>query len=989
MSDHPQVVTSDARTASDSASGINRLEAPLGLLIDRAKSVSFRFEGKAYVGFAGDTIATALAANGTWLLSRSFKYHRPRGLMSMAGLEADTLVQLEHEPNVAADRHLITPGLEVMGQNYSGSLERDRDAFFAMGASFMPVGFYYKAFFRPKGIWERFWEPIVRRRAGLGRVRLDTPHGYYDKAYGFYDVVVVGGGPAGLSAALAAAKAGAEVLLVEQEQVLGGSLNYARFESGRTLEASVRKDLIREIEATSNIEVMTAAVCNAWFADNWLPIIQGNRMYKVRAAEVVLASGSMEQPAIFHNNDLPGVMLSSAAQRLIKLYGVRPGRRAVVLTGNTDGYGTALDLADAGVIVEVIVDTREAPPSCSLSDKARESGLKIITGSTVYEAHSDTGKPHIGSVSTARITGQGQCTTEKQHFDCDVLCMSPGYTPMYQLALQSGAKLSYDDASAIFSITNLPSHMRLTGSVAGFYDLDAVLASGSHTGWEAAATLGLRDEAEPSTPKSNEVDSRNIPWPMFPHPKRKEFVDRDEDLQIADIVNACADGYAELELVKRYSTVGMGPSQGRHSALATARLVANATGRTVAETGVTTARPPFSGEKLGLLAGRSFEPERFTAMHHRHLELGAQMINVGLWWRPGFYGPKERRDECIREEALAVRNNVGLIDVSTLGGLEIRGPDAAEFLNRMYTFAYLKQPMAKSRYLLMTNAAGSIIDDGVACRFSEQHFYVTATTGGVDNVYRSMLWWNAQWRLDVDITNVTAAYAGVNIAGPRSRDVLQKICEDVDLSAQGFPYLGVRTGAVEGIPVRLLRVGFVGELGYEIHAPSSQGERLWDALLEAGQEESICPVGVEAQRMLRLEKGHIIVGQDTDAMTTPQEAQMAWAIARKKPFFVGGRSLDIREKHPSKRRLVGFTIDEPDIPVPEESNLVLSGDTIVGHITSVVRSSVLNKIVGMAYAQTDAEPGTRISIKLTDSRIVTANVVTMPFYDPDNKRQEM
>jgi sarcosine oxidase subunit alpha len=362
---------------------------------------------------------------------------------------------------------------------------------------------------------------------------------------------------------------------------------------------------------------------------------------------------------------------------------------------------------------------------------------------------------------------------------------------------------------------------------------------------------------------------------------------------------------------------------------------------------------------------------------------------TGIWWHPAFYGPKDQRDACSQEEALAIRTNVGLIDVSTLGGLEIRGADAAEFLNRLYTFAYVKQPVGKSRYLLMTNPAGAIIDDGVACRFGDEHFYVTATTGGVENVYRTMLWWNAQWRLEVDITNVTAAYAGVNIAGPKSRDVLNKLCADVDLSTEGFPYLGVRTGSVAGIPVRILRVGFVGELGYEIHAPSSQGECLWDALLEAGQEESIRPVGIEAQRLLRLEKGHIIVGQDTDAMTTPQEAQMTWAIARKKPFFVGGRSLDIREKHPSKRKLVGFTLDDPNIPMPEESNLVLSEDRIVGHITSVARSPVLNKIVGMAYAQADTEPGNKISIKLTDGRIVNADVVSMPFYDPDNKRQEM
>lgn len=366
------------------------------------------------------------------------------------------------------------------------------------------------------------------------------------------------------------------------------------------------------------------------------------------------------------------------------------------------------------------------------------------------------------------------------------------------------------------------------------------------------------------------------------------------------------------------------------------------------------------------------------------------MMTAGLWWRPAYYGPPGRREDCIREEALAVRKHVGIIDVSTLGGLEIRGPDAAEFMNRVYTFAYLKQQVGRARYVLMTNEAGVITDDGVACRFHDHHFYVTATTSGAENVYRSMLWWNAQWRLDLDVSNVTNAYAAVNIAGPRSREVLATLCEDVDLSADAFPYMGVRVGTVAGIPARLIRIGFVGELGYEIHAPSSFGEALWDTLLEAGRGHHIRPFGIEAQRLLRLEKGHIIIGQDTDAVTCPHEADMAWAVSRKKPFFVGGRSITLRQRHPSKRKLVGFTIDEPSVPVPEESNVVLRGDAIVGQVTSVARSPVLQKIVGLAFMAADqSAPGDAIHIKLTDGRVVAGAVATLPFYDPENKRQEL
>ncbi len=967
--------------------GVNRLLAPAGLLVDHGRSLGFSFEGKSYRGLAGDTLASALAANDVWLLSRSFKYHRPRGPLTMAGQDANTLVQLKHEPNAQADRLPITEGLEAWGQNYTGSLVRDRDALMGRFGRFMPVGFYYRAFFRPKGSWQSFWEPMVRRKAGLGAVDLDAPHGDFDKAYGFYDVAVIGGGPAGLTAALAAAEAGAEVLLVEENAVLGGSLTYARFDVADEKAAAERSAVVTAVEAQPNIEVMTDALCNGWFADNWLPVIRGNRLYKVRAKETIIATGSIEQPAIFRNNDLPGVMQGSAAQRLVRHYGVRPGKRAVVLTGNADGYGVALDLAEAGVEVASVVDLRHDPPPSDLATAVAGLDIRVLNGHGITEALATRGNRHVRRVLVRPLeeaAGSGQAVK----FDCDLVCMSPGYTPTYQLALQSGARLGYDDATALFSITELRDHLQVAGSVNGSYGLDAALADGRLAAWQAAKALGLDAGKKPKAPGGVEADGVNHPWPILRHPKGKDFVDFDEDLQTADIVNAVAEGYDELELVKRFSTVGMGPSQGRHSALATARLVARETERSVAEIGVTTARPPFAGEKLGVLAGRGFEPERLTAMHHRHLELGAQMMPAGLWWRPAYYGPKDRREAAIIEEVLAVRGNVGMIDVSTLGGLEVRGPDAAEFLDRVYTFAYAKQPVGRSRYVLMTNEAGTVIDDGVACRLRDDHFYVTATTGGVDRVYRSMLWWNAQWRLEVDIANVTAAYAGVNVAGPKSRAVLEGLVEDLDLSADAFPYMGLREGRVAGIPARLMRVGFVGELGYEIHVAASYGEALWDSLMTAGQAHGLKPFGVEAQRVLRLEKGHIIIGQDTDAMTTPDEVDMAWAIAKKKPFFVGGRSIELRRRHPSRRKLVGFSFEGGTVPLPEESNLVVRDGEMIGFVTSVSASATLKKVIGLAYTAADAAaPGTRLPIRLASGRVVEAQVTQPHFYDPDNKRQ--
>jgi len=455
---------------------INRLPTSTGLFVDHNESVTFNFEGKTYTGLAGDTIASALAANNIWLLSRSFKYHRPRGVMSMAGLEANTLIQLDGEPNVAADRRKIASNLQVSGQNYNGSLENDKDAKVGTFSKFMPVGFYYKAFYRPKGVWQKFWEPVVRKHAGLGKIDINKPHAYFDKSYKFCDLAVIGSGPAGLNAALVAAKAGAEVILIEQESLLGGSLNYSRFDVEGTVASAMRNELIKAVVNQPNIEVLTNAVCNAWFADNWLPIIQGNRMYKLRAKEMVLASGKMEQPAIFHNNDLPGILLGSAAQRLIRLYGVRPGRRAVILTANDDGYATALDLIENGVEIAAIADLRDSPTDSSLYKKVQENKIQILTNHTVYSAESRADKNHIERVELRKVIGRGQCANEAKHFDCDLLCVSIGFTPTYQLALQSGGKISYDDDSARFSITKLPKSLHLAGAVNGFNELSSLMA---------------------------------------------------------------------------------------------------------------------------------------------------------------------------------------------------------------------------------------------------------------------------------------------------------------------------------------------------------------------------------------------------------------------------------------------------------------------------------------------------------------------------------
>jgi len=966
----------------------SRLPAPYGTLINRDVAVKFKFENKTINGFDGDTIASALLANKQWLLSRSFKYHRPRGALTMAGQDANTMVQLPSNPNALADKEVIKEGMLVSAQNYTGSLEKDSGALLGLFSRFLPVGFYYKAFFKPRGMWEK-WAPLIRKKAGLGIIDQQLKSPYYDKQYKFYDVVIVGGGPAGMQAAIDVAVHDCEVLIVDENPILGGSLNYTRLDAEGIRAKSLRTKLVASIEANSNITVMTNAVCNGWFADNWLPIICGNRLYKVRAIQTILCTGAIEQPALFHNNDLPGVVMSSAAQRLIHLYGIKPGSAAVILTGNNDGYGTALDLYDAGVMIKAIVDLRENPDYDEIARAAVARGITVKTGCAVYAAHNRKAT-HITSVDVRKIVSQGVCANDGEIIDCDLLCMSVGYTPAYQLACQAGGQLSYDDQSAMFTLSSCPDTLHLAGSVNSLWQIDDVLAEATRAAAMASNALGLSDLAIGDViPKGN--ISPNHPWPIFPHPKGKEFVDYDEDLTIADIINATADGYEHIQLVKRYSTCGMGPSQGRHSALAAARIVAAATHRTVAQTGVTTARPPFSAEQLGHSAGRSFYPARRSNMHYRHIEAGAEMLQAGAWFRPAFYQQGNiTRQDCINAEVSNVRNNVGLVDVSTLGGLEVRGPDAGEFLNRFYTFGFVKQPVGRARYALLTNEAGVVIDDGVACRFGDNHYYVTATTGGVDRVYQNMLKWNAQWRLDVDIANVTSAYCGVNIAGPNARRVLEKVCTNIDLSSVAFPYMGVRSGSVDGIPARLIRVGFVGELGYEIHVPQQYGEALWDALMKAGNDHAIRPFGIEAQRVLRLEKGHIIIGQDTDAMSNPNEVQMSWAVSRKKPFFVGGRTLSELEKKPSLRGLVGFVVNDTDSPIPQESHLILDGDQMTGRVTSCSYSPTLEKVIGLAYVSPSSSAnGSAIVIKSSNGVLVGATVVGLPFYDPNTARQEL
>ena len=973
--------------SADRHTSTGRLEGPdWGLLIDRTRPLAFTFDGRLHTGFAGDVIASALYAEGRRVLSRSFKYHRPRGVLTMAGHDANTIVQVADEPNVRADRYALRDGIAVASVNRLGSL--DFDLYAAMGAfkRFLPVGFYYKTFFRPKGIWPWFEKPI-RHMAGLGHLEAAARPRAYDKAYLFADVLVVGAGPAGLEAAIAAADAGAETLLIDEWPELGGSLLYGRGGLDRTTSSAARRALVARAKAAPNLTILSGTTVSGVFADNWVSAIDAKRLYKIRAREIVLATGAFDQPIVFPNNDRPGILFASAAQRLMRLYGVAPGKRAVVATANRFGYEAALDLLDAGVEVAAIVDLRKDPVG-AVEEEVRARGVRMYAGATPANSK---GRRGIEAVAISRLTPQGGAAEPPSDWvACDALLVSAGFAPQLNLACHAGARAVYDPETNMHRAEGVPRGLTLAGAAAGHWDDAGARASGVDAGRAAAArALGKDAPSEPAPPDAIATDITHG-YPIFTAKTGNDFVDFDEDITTKDIANTIKDGYDDIQLVKRYSTAGLGPSQGRHANVNTIRIVSRLTGRAAADIGTTTFRPPLVPEKFGQLAGRAFSPVRLTPMHHRHLALGARMMPAGAWKRPAYYGRPDEEAASIAREVRAVRTAAGLIDVSTLGGLEIRGPDAAAFIERMYTWAYAKQPVGRARYALMTDETGVIVDDGVAARLHERHFYVTATTGAADQVYRQMTRHNAQWRLDVDIANVTAAYAAVNLAGPKARAIIERLPSDIDVSNAAFPYMGVRTGTLAGIPVRVLRVGFVGELGYEIHAPSRFGEALWDALMEAGAPDGLLPFGVEAQRILRLEKGHIIVGQDTDGLTHPAEAGMEWALGKKKPFYVGQRAIALQIAKGVTRKLVGFTLDDPSAPCPKPCHLVIRNGDIRGRVTSAVVSPTLGKVVGLAYVPADlAEPGARFTIRVEKGALVAATVAPTPFYDPETARQEV
>jgi sarcosine oxidase subunit alpha len=926
-----------------------RLEARPGEVIDRERPLRFSWNGSVYPAYQGDTIVSALAACGQRALTRSFKYHRPRGILTGTFHDPNCTLQVDGEPNVRGAHRLVRDGMTAETQNAWPSFLYDVKRTNELLRPFLPPGFYYKTFMRPR-LLRPAYRRVLRAYSPGGDIARSPAGEAFDKRFIFHDVVVAGGGPAGIAAAVAAADAGASVLLVEEEQHLGGSLRW-----GSVSELEVLYELRRQVAARPAIEVVTDAVVLGRYDHNWVAVLDRSpgtgfreRLLKGRPGVLVVAAGLLERPYVFEGNDVPGVMLSTAARRLLNLYAVKPGERAVVFSANQEGDACAADLERAGVEV-VLLDARR--------------GADIVRA---------VGRRSLEAVETA----------DGSRIAADLLACAVGWTAPTALLNMAGDRPRYDPRAARFVPSgDLPDDVMVTGRLAGDGSLDRLRAHGEATGVEAARR-SLRTDRSPvvSVP----------PLPIHDHPElfrgsTHGVVDFSEDVSSKDLVIAAAEGYDSLELSKRYTTTTMGPEQGKFSVLNAAAVHAEATGRTVAEAGTTTWRPPYAPVSLGALAGRRFAPDRRSPIHSWHVRQGASFTYQGNWLRPESYGDPQA-------EVRNVRTSVGIGDVSSLGKLDLRGPDVAPFLEWLYVNRWRNLAVGSVRYGVLCDEGGAVLDDGVVGRLADDRYIASTTSGGSERVARWMQYWlqvgSPTYR--VVVTPVTDGFASLNVAGPRARELLERLVDDVDLANEAFPYMRVRQGTVAGVAGCFMwRIGFTGELSYEIYVPAGYGLHVWESLFEAGADFGVGPYGLEAQRIMRIEKGHAVVGQDTDAVTGPSAVGLGWAVKLDKDDFVGKPELAWQRDHPHElpRVLVALQPSDPEVVSPEGCQIV-DGDQIVGRLTSCRRSPTLGRAVALALVAPHlAQPEGMVTIRLPDGRPAPARVLEqLDQLDPEGRR---
>jgi len=922
----------------------NRLAARAGELIDRNQPLSFSWNGRAYTGYEGDTIASALAASGVRIFSRSFKYHRPRGILTATALDPGVTMQVGDEPNVRAAGRRLADGMVVHSQNVWPSLRYDVGAANQLVGRFLTAGFYYKTFMKPQRLWPAY-EKILGGFAPGGRTSPTAQPDYYDQRYAHPDVVVAGSGPAGLGAALVAAGAGAQVMLVEEEYELGGSLRW-----GDAADLAALHELRTAVESAANIEVLVDAVVTGRYDGNWISIIQrglphvAERLIKARAQALVVAPGLVERPYIFAGNDLPGVMLGTAVRRLINLYAVRPGSRAVVLSANPEGDASVADLEGAGVEIAAVLDARRGE---DLRRAVGSSGVKAVE------------------------------LADGRRVECDLLVTSIGWTAPTSLLNMAGDRPWYDPTAARFRPSDdLPAGVLAAGGLVGDGTVEELLAHGRAVGAAAAAAAGFGDARAPGPLAVRE-------HPALFRASTHGMIDFSEDVSSRDIVAAAAEGYDSSELVKRYTTATMGPAQGKLETVNTVAVLAEATGRDIAELGTTVWRPPYAPISLGALAGRNHEPVRYSPMQSWHEAHGAAPLIAGQWIRPDHYGDPQA-------EARNVRERVGIIDVTPLGKLDLRGPDVPKLLNLVYVNKWSKLDIGSVRYGVMCAEDGVVMDDGVTGRLAPDRYLMSTTSSNAAAVWEHLENWlqteHPDWQ--VHVSPLTTYYASINVAGPRSRELLARVTDGVDLSPEAFPYMRVRTGRIAGVDDCLMwRIGFTGELSYELHVPASYGLHVWHALLNHGSDLGAAAFGVEAQRILRLEKGHLIVAQDTDGLTKAYEAGLGPIVKLDKGDFVGRPELVWQQELGEQQRLVSLQPVDGCV-VPPESSQIVRGTTILGRITSSRHSPTLGRSVclGMLDVTLDV-PGSMVTVLLPDGRRIQAEVQPqLAHVDPEGGR---
>jgi len=994
----------------------NRL--PEGGRIDRSKPVAFTFNGKRLTGYQGDTLASALLANDVTLVGRSFKYHRPRGIMTAGSEEPNALVQVgtgaRTEPNLRATQVELFEGLTASSQNCWPSVEFDIGEANSVMSKLFPAGFYYKTFMWPPSFWMKY-EYFIRRAAGLGVAPDESDPDHYDKTFAHCDVLVVGGGPAGIAAALAAGRSGARVILCDEQQEFGGSLLSGNDEIEDKPAAQWAADAVAELAAMADVCVLPRTTAYGYYDHNsvWLAERTGDhlppgsttyrqRLWKVRAKQVVLATGALERPLVFADNDRPGIMLAGAGRIYANRYGVLPGRRVVVMTNNDSAYRAAVDLAQAGATVAAIVDLRANADSAAIA-AARGRNIEVLAGHAITGTK---GRKRVSNVSVVRMNEAGDSVIGAvREIECDLLLHSGGWNPTVHLFSQSGGKLRFDDAIAAFVPDRSVQKERSAGAAKGSFALADCLAEGFDAGRTAARDAGFTDDSG-NAPRAEAAAAEAPLRPIWVVPSvhpvghgGKFFVDHQNDATAADVLLAEREGYRSVEHLKRYTTMGMGTDQGKTSNVNALAIMAQKLGRDIPQVGTTTFRPAYTPVTIGIFGGHErgdlMDPLRRTALHHWHENAGAKWENVGQWRRPWYYArPGETMHDAVNREVKATRTGVGILDASTLGKIDIQGPDSIDLLNWVYCNAWSNLEIGRCRYGFMLGEDGMIFDDGVTSRLGEHHFHMTTTSGGAARVLGWLEnWLQTEWPdMRVFCTSVTEQWSTIAVNGPFARKLLAELTKDIDLDAKQFPFMSFRDGEVAGIPARVYRISFTGELSYEINVAPSYALALWQALMSAGEKYGITPYGTEAMHVLRCEKGFVIVGQETDGTVTPQDLGMDWIVSKKKKDFLGKRALARADTARADRKhLVGLQAENPSEVIPEGGQVVAELKdkppmAMLGHVTSSYYSPNVGRSIAMALLKNGRNRlGETVHIPLGD-RVIRAKVMEPRFFDLEGTR---